>query len=193
MQDNDLVRKIQKIMNGEIRENILITQNGMLLMKDRICVSNVDDLTNAIMEESHCFAYTIHSCCTKMYQTIKENYWWLGMKSDINEFVSKCLACQQVKAKHQKITGTLQPLPILEWKWEHITMDFIVDLPRIQTSHDAIWVIVDKLTKSVHFLAIRSTFSHDRLAKLYIDEIIKLHRVSITIVSDWDLRFTSRF
>ena len=73
------------------------------------------------------------------------------------EFVSKCLVCQQVKAKHQKPTGTLQPLPIPKWKWEHIVMDFVVGLPRTQIDHDAIWVIVDRLTKSTHFLVIRST------------------------------------
>ena len=96
------------------------------------------------------------------------------------------LVCQQVKVKHQKPIETLQPLPILEWKWEHITMDFVVSLPRTQTSHNAIWMIVDRLTKSTHFLTIRNMFSLDRLARLYIDEIVKLHRVSMTIVSDRD-------
>ena len=91
-----------------------------------------------------------------MYRTIKENYWWSGMKRDVAEFVSRCLVCQQVKAEHQKPSKTLQPLPILEWKWEHITMDFVVGLPRAQGGYDVIWVIVDRLTKSAHFLAIRN-------------------------------------
>ena len=158
MQDDELVKEVYKIMNGEIGENFWITQDGMLVMKGRVCVLNVDDLRKAIMEETHCSAYTMHSSSIKMYRTIKENYWWLGMKRDIGEFVSKCLVCQQVKAEHHKPIRTLQPLPILEWKWEHITMDFIVDLPRTQTDHDAIWVIVDRLTKLAYFLAIRSTF-----------------------------------
>ena len=127
-----------------------------------------------------------------MYQNIKENYWWSGMKRDIVEFVSKCLLCQQVKVEHQKSVKTLQPLPILEWKWEHITVNFVVDLPRTQTNDDAIWVIVDRLTKSAYFLAIRNTFSLERLPKLYIDKVVKLHGVSVTIVSDRDPRFTSR-
>ena len=154
---------------------------------------SVDDLRKAIMEETHCFAYAIHLGSTKMYQTIKENYWWSSMKRDIAKFVSKCLVCQQVKAEHQKLAKTLQPLPISEWKWEHITMDFVVDLSRTQIDHDAIWGIVDRLTKSAHFLAIRSIFSLDRLTRLYIDEIVKLYRVLVTIVSDRDPRFTSRF
>ena len=95
------------------------------------------------MEEVHCFAYATHPGSTKMYRTIKENYWWSGMKSDIAKFVSRCLVCQQVKAEHQKPSGTLQPLPIPEWKWEHITMDFVIGLPRVHAGYDAIWVIVD--------------------------------------------------
>ena len=128
-----------------------------------------------------------------MYHTIKENYWWSGMKKDVAEFVSRCLVCQQVKAEHQKPLGTLQPLPIPEWKWEHITMDFVVGLPCAQGGYDAIWVIIDRLTKSAHFLAIRNNYSLNQLAELYVDEIVKLHGVPVSIMSYRDPRFTSRF
>ena len=84
------------------------------------------------------------------------------MKSDVVEYVSSCFVCQQVKAEYQKPLGTLQPLYIPEWTWEHITMDFVIGLPCTQTEHDAIWVIVDRLTKSAHFLAIRNTLSLER-------------------------------
>ena len=103
-------------MNGELGEDFVITQDGMLVMKDRICVPNVDDLRRAILEKAYCFAYAMHPDSTKMYLNIKKNYWWLSMKRDIVEFVSNCLVCQQVMAEHQKSTGTLQPLPIPEWK-----------------------------------------------------------------------------
>ena len=89
------------------------------------------------MEEANCSAYVMHLGSTKMYWTNKGNYWWSGMKRDIAKFVS-CLVCQQVKAEHQKPLETLQPLPILKWKWEHITMDFVVSLLRTRTGHDAI-------------------------------------------------------
>ena len=115
------------------------------------------------------------------------------MKRDVVEFVAKCLVCQQVKAKHQRPSRTLQPLHIPEWKWEHITMGFVVGLLHTRASFDAIWVIVDRLTKSAHFLSIRNNFSLDRLAELYINEIVRLHRVPISIVSDRDPRFTSQF
>ena len=113
------------------------------------------------------------------------------MKNDVTNFVSRYLVCQQVKTEHQKPLKTLHLLPIPEWKWEHITMDFVIGLPRTQPDYDAIWVIVDRLTKSAHFLAIRNNFSLDKLGKLYISEIVKLHEVSVSIVSDRDPRFTS--
>ncbi|WRX21060.1 Integrase [Theobroma cacao] len=116
----------------------------------------------------------------------------VSMKRDVAEFVAKCLVCQQVKAGHQRPIGTLQSLPIPKWKCEHVSMDFVLGLPRTQRGNDAIWVIVDRLTKSTHFLTIHSTYSIEKLAQLYIDEIVRLHRVPISIVSDRDPRFTSR-
>ena len=115
------------------------------------------------------------------------------MKREITEFVARCLVCQQVKAEHQRPAGLLQPLPIPEWKWEHITMDFVVGLPRTQRGYDVVWVIVDRLTKSAHFLPVRVSDTPDRLASRYVDEIVRLHRVPVSIVSDRDPCFTSRF
>ena len=83
-------------------------------MNDRMCVPNVDDLRKPIMENAYFFAYVMHPDSTKMYRTIKENYWWSGVKRNIIEFVSRCLVCKPVKVKNQKPTKTLQPLPILE-------------------------------------------------------------------------------
>ena len=103
-------------MNGEISENFNITQDEVLTMKGRACVPDVDNLRKLIMEEAHYFAYALHPRSTKMYLTIKENYWWSGMKRDIADFMARCLVCQQVKAKHRKPSRTLQSLPIPEWK-----------------------------------------------------------------------------
>ena len=99
-----------------------------------------------------------------MYQNLRGEYWWNNMKRESAQFVSRCLVCQQVKAEHQKPARTLQPLPILEWKWEHISMDFVSRLPRTSRKHDAVWVVVDRLTKSAHFLPIRMTQSLESLA-----------------------------
>ena len=115
------------------------------------------------------------------------------MKRDVVKYVEKCLTCSQVKAEHQKPYDMLQPLEIPVWKWEKITMDFVTKLPRTRKGCDAIWVIVDRLTKSAHFFPIKETYPLPRLAQLYINEIIARHGVPVSIVSDRDPRFTSRF
>ncbi|GKG12722.1 putative reverse transcriptase domain-containing protein, partial [Tanacetum coccineum] len=113
------------------------------------------------------------------------------IKRDIATYVSKCLTCSKVKAEHQRPSGLLQQPEIREWKLDKITMDFITKLPRSKNRHDTIWVIVDKLTKSAHFLAIREDYSTERLARIYIDEIVTRHGVLVSIISDGDGRFTS--
>ena len=99
-----------------------------------------------------------------MYHDLRRQYWWSGMKCDIASFVAHCLTCQQVKAEHRRPVGLLQPLPILEWKWEHVTMDLVSGLLRPTCVHDTIWVIVDRLIKSAHLLAIRLTDSTNILS-----------------------------
>ncbi|XP_028094959.1 uncharacterized protein LOC114294969 [Camellia sinensis] len=108
------------------------------------------------------------------------------MKKEIAEFISRCLQCQQVKAEHQRPAGLLQSLPIPKWKWEHITMDFIVGLPRTPRGMDSIWVVVDIFTKPTHFLPVKTVYNADRLATVYIAEIIRLHSVPVSIVSNRD-------
>ena len=100
---------------------------------------------------------------------------------------------QQVKVEYQNPTGLLQPFEVVEWKWEHVTMDFVTHLPQTPQRHDAVWVIVDRLTKSAHFLAMRMTFTLEEFRRLYIQEIVRLHGVPISIVSDRDPRFTAHF
>ncbi|XP_075088504.1 uncharacterized protein LOC142170482 [Nicotiana tabacum] len=190
--DEKLVKRVEEVQNG--RElDFSLRKDGTLFYKNRLCVPNDDELRKQILIEAHSSPYAMHPGGTKMYRTIKEHYWWSGMKKDIAEFISKCLVCQQIKVEHQVPAGLLQPLSIPEWKWERITMDFVSGLPRTQRNYDAIWVIVDRLTKSAHFLAIRMDYSLERLAELYINEIVKLHGIPVSIVSDRDPRFTSRF
>jgi hypothetical protein len=114
------------------------------------------------------------------------------MRKEVAGYVAKCSICQQVKVEHRKPAGLLQPLPIPEWKWEMITMDFVSGLPRGKRGNDAIWVIVDRLTKSALFLPVKMTDPVDKLAKIYVNEVVRLHGVPTSIVSDRDPRFTSR-
>ena len=115
------------------------------------------------------------------------------MKKDIVEYVSKYLNFQQVKVKHQVPSGLLNPIPIPQWKWDNITMDFVFGFPLTQKKHDSIWVIVDRLTKSTHFLPVRLDYSLDQLAELHVSEIIRLHGIPVSIVFDCNSWFTSRF
>ena len=115
------------------------------------------------------------------------------MKQDITKYVVECDTCGRVKADHMCTPGYLQPLPIPVWKWEDISMDLIVRLPRTSKSYNSIWVIVDRLTKSAYFLLVDSRYSARRYAELYLDQIVTLHGVPLTIVSDRGLVFISRF
>ncbi|GJZ99296.1 putative reverse transcriptase domain-containing protein [Tanacetum coccineum] len=125
-------------------------------------------------------------CSDKMYQDLKKLYWWPNMKAIIAEYVGKCLTCSRVKAECQKPSGLLVQPEIPMWKWERITMDFITKLPKTSNRHDTIWVIVDRLTKSAHFIPTRVTDSIETLTRLYIKEIVSRHGVPISIISDCD-------
>src|SRR5713226_7379913 len=115
------------------------------------------------------------------------------MKKDMAEYISRCMKCQHVKVEHQHPAGLLQPLPILEWKWEVISTDFITGLPMTWRQHDSIMVVVDKLTKAAHFIPVKSTHKTDDIAKIFMKEIFKLHGLLKVIVSDRDVKFTSNF
>ena len=154
----------------------VIDNEGILWYGDRLCVPNVEDLKQQILTESHTAPYSIHPGGTKMYKDIQERFWWHGMKRDIAAFIACCDSCQRIKAEHQKPAGLLQPNRIPEWKWDEIGMDFIVGLPRSQRGND-----------------VKTTYSTQRLAKLYLSRIVCLHGVPKTIISDRGTQFVSKF
>jgi hypothetical protein len=128
-----------------------------------------------------------------MYRDVRKIFWWKRLKQDIASFVAECDVCCRVKAEHLKPARTLQPLPIPASKWEDITMDFIMGLPNMSSGYDSIWVIVDQLTKSAHFLLVKVTYPVSKYAKLYLARIVCLHGVPKIIVSDRGPQFTSQF
>ncbi|GJV89788.1 putative reverse transcriptase domain-containing protein [Tanacetum coccineum] len=128
-----------------------------------------------------------------MYQDMKQLYWWPNMKADIATYVSKCLTCLRVKAEHQKPSGLLVQPAIPQWKWDNITMDFITKLPRTQSGNNTIWVIVDRLTKFAHFLPMRETDLMDKLARLYLKEVVTRHGIPVSIICDRDLPVYVKF
>ncbi|GJU71168.1 putative nucleotidyltransferase, ribonuclease H [Tanacetum coccineum] len=187
------VRAMNMILQSSIKDRILAAQkeavdefavlqkgldemieqrsDGTLYYLDRIWVPLKGEVRTLIMDEAHKSKYSVHPGADKMYYDLRDRYWWPGMKKDIAEY---------------------QPeIPV--WKWEGIAMDFVTKLPRTSSGHDTIWVIMDRLTKSAHFLPMREDYKMERLARLYLNEIVARHGVSISIISDHDSHFTSRF
>ncbi|WVZ64005.1 hypothetical protein U9M48_013591, partial [Paspalum notatum var. saurae] len=134
-------------------------EQGTLWYKNRICVPNVDSIRKLILSEAHDTAYSIHPGSTKMYYDLKERFWWPGMKRAVAEYVAVCDTCQRVKANTVDRAGLLRPLKVPEWKWEEITMDFVVGLPRTRRGYNSIWVVVDRLTKLHDSLDTKLRFS----------------------------------
>ncbi|KAA3465720.1 DNA/RNA polymerases superfamily protein [Gossypium australe] len=145
---------------------------------NRICIPRNSQLIQKILHEAHNRCLSVHPGSTKMYNDLKHFYWWQGMEQDISEFVSKCLICQQVKSEHQVPSSY---------------NGFCVGLPLTPKKKDAIWVVIDRLTKFAYFIPVHTNYSLDKLAELYISEIVRLHGVPVSIILDRDLRFTSRF
>jgi hypothetical protein len=117
-----------------------------------------DEVRQQILDEAHLSRYFVHPGSTKMYQDLKQHYWWTKMKIEIAHYVAKSDTCRRVKAIHMKVAGSLQSLPIPTWKWEDISMDFIVGLPRTAKVFDSIWFIIDRLTKVAHFLLVKTYY-----------------------------------
>ncbi|GJY85746.1 putative reverse transcriptase domain-containing protein, partial [Tanacetum coccineum] len=149
---------------------------------DRIWVPLKGNVRTLIMDKAHKLKYYVQPGADNMYYDLRDRYWWPGMKKDIAEYVSRCLTCLKVKAEHQRPSGLLQQLEIPEPSYLGL-----VD------RHGHITVIVDRLTKSAYFLPIREDYKMDRLARLYLNEIFAIHGVPISIISDRDTHFTSRF
>ncbi|GKB88986.1 putative reverse transcriptase domain-containing protein [Tanacetum coccineum] len=170
-----------------------IRPDGTRCIKNRSWLPLFGNLGELIMYESHKSKYSIHPGSDKMYQDLKKLYWWPNIKAIIAEYVSKCLTCSRVKAECQKSSGLLVQPKIPIWKWERIIVDFITKLPKTSNGHDTLWVIVDRLTKSAHFIPTRETDSMETLTRLYIKEIVSRHGVPISIISDCDSHFTSNF
>ncbi|GJU54556.1 putative reverse transcriptase domain-containing protein [Tanacetum coccineum] len=183
---------VKKENLGRMQKQIFeIRTNGIRYHDKRIWLPLYGGLRDLIMHESHKSKYSIHPGSTKMYQDLKRLYWWPNMKADIATYIDKCLTCAKVKAEHMKPSGLLQQPEIPEWKWEKVTMDFVSGLPRTPSGYDSIWVIVDRLTKSAHFLPMKKTDGIEKLAQLYLKEIVCRHGVPVSVISDRDSLFTS--
>ena len=184
--DDKEIAEIKEKMSEGKTKGFREDEHDTLWFEDRVYVPNNTEIRKLILQEAHDSPYSIHPGNTKMYLDLKEHFWWTGMKKDIAEYVAVCDVCQRVKAEHQKPAGLLQPMPIPEWKWDKLGMDFITRLPRTKSGYDSIWVVVDRLTKVAHFIPVKTTYTSVKLAKIYMTRIVCLHGVPRTIVLDRD-------
>ncbi|WVZ90114.1 hypothetical protein U9M48_036444 [Paspalum notatum var. saurae] len=159
---------IREGINEEKRACFTLDDQGVLWFKGRLVVPRDMELRKKILDEAHTSMFTIHPGSNKMYQDLKQKFWWTRMKWEIAKYVSEC-------------------------DWEDIHMDFIVGLPRTQKGYDSIWVIIDRLTKSAHFIPVKTIYHAKTYAELYIARIVSLHGVPRSITSDRGSLFVSRF
>ncbi|GJU41650.1 putative reverse transcriptase domain-containing protein [Tanacetum coccineum] len=157
---------------GGIIKKLESRTDKTLCLNGRSWIPCCGSLRELIMHESHKSKYLIHLGSDKMYQYLKKLYWWPNMKAEIAIYVSKCLTCANVKSEYQKPSSLLVQPVIPVWKWKNITMDFITKLPKALNGQDTIWVIVDRLTKSAHFLPMKENNSMEKLTRQYLKEVV---------------------
>jgi len=147
------MEKIRQRLAGNDPKAVCFHQDseGVLWFKNRLVVPKNLELRKQIFDEAHISRYSIHPGSNKMYQDLRQRFWWTRMKWEIAKYVSECDTCRRVKASHLRSAGPLQPLSIPSWKWEDISMDFVVSIPWTSKGYDSIWVIMDRLTKAAHF------------------------------------------
>ena len=191
-QDTYILERKDLIAEGKVVDFSLGT-DGVYRFRNRLYIPNDRALRNLILEEGHKSKLSIHPGATKMYKDLKKLFWWPRMKREIAYYVASCLICQKAKIEHQKPAGMLHSLELPVWKWDSITMDFVTGLPRTSSGYDSIWVVVDRLTKSAHFIPINTGYPMKKLTQAYLRDIVRLHGVPSSIVSDRDPRFTSKF
>lgn len=172
-----------KVSEGKAKES-MVDFEGVLRCGVCLCVPDVDGLRQRVLREAHHSIYTIHPGTNKMYRDIKTLYWWNKLKEYVAKFVSRYAMCQQVKVEHQKSSGEIQKISIPEWKWERLTVDFVVGLPTSKKGSNSIWVIIDRLTKSTVFILVNTSYTVPQYVQKYLDYVVRLHGVPLSIISD---------
>eukprot|EP00253_Pinus_taeda_P027064 PITA_27064 len=186
-------QQVQDVTNPLRKQGYEIKTTGILYYKERIYIPNHAEIKEKILNEHHKSPYEGHPGYQKLITAVRKECYWPGMKKEVMDYLARCIVCQQVKAEHQHPAGLLQPLPIPEWKWEVITIDFITGLPKSKKGNDSIMVVVDKLSKSAHFIPVQSTYRAAQIENIFMHNIFRLHGLPKTIISDRDVKFTSAF
>jgi hypothetical protein len=175
------------------KSDLSIDKKGLLRFKNRLYIPDSTELKLTVLDEVHKKPYSGHPGYQKTIPALRKLFYWPNMKGEIEEYLARCQGCQQVKAEHQHPAGLLQPLPVPEWKWETISLDFIIGFPKNQKQNDSIMVVINKLSKSAHFIPVKSTFKAINIAEIFMKEIFILHGIPKMVISDRDVKFTSAF
>jgi len=190
-------QKLKEKIAGNEAENdesgYKITENELFVYKNRLYIPNIPDLKLLILNEVHKSPYSGHPGYQKMITMLRKDFFWPNMKSEVAEFLARCMECQQVKDEHQHPACLLHPLPIPEWKWEVISIDFITSLPRSKKQNESVMVVVDKLSKVVHFIPVKSTYKAVNIVDVLMKEVFRLHGIPRIIISDKDVKFIGNF
>jgi hypothetical protein len=160
----------------------LTISNGLIKHKGKILVGNTTDLGKRLLESFHNSILGGHLGEKVTYTKLKSLFYWPGMKSDVAAYIKTCPTCQLNKSENIPYPGLLQPLPIPDMAFQHLTMDFIEALPK-SADRDTILVVVDKLTKYAHFIAMSHPFTTRNVVQLFLDNIFKLHGLPLVIMS----------
>jgi hypothetical protein len=192
--DKGMMHIQRRILEGDLKVACFREDTkGTLWFKDQLVVPRREALKKKILDEAHTLRYSIHLGSTKMYHDLRQQFWWTRMKREIARYVSKCDTCRKVKANNMKPGVLLQPLNILDGKWDDISIDFNVGLPMTARRFDSIWVIMDRFTNLAYFIPVNTRYDAQKNAKKYATRVLCLHGVPKTVISDQGSQFVARF
>jgi hypothetical protein len=190
--DEDAQQLITQLLIQSPDEQGFSLQQGIIRKANRIWIGCNSALRTKLIAALHDSAVGGHSGIQATYQRVKKVFWWKGLKNDVTQYVQQCAICQKAKAERVHPAGLLQPLPVPQGIWEDVTMDFIEGLPKSE-GFDTILVVVDRFSKYSHFLPLKHPFTAKGVAQVFLENVVKLHGVPRSIVSDRDKVFTSAF
>jgi hypothetical protein len=185
-------RLCRRILKGSYRK-IFSVENGTIYYHELVYVPNVPSIFTILMREVHDVRTGGHVGMNKTLEILKRKFYWPRMQYHVQRYIASCQKCQENKNSNGHPIGLLSPLPIPNKKWEIVSMDFITSLPRTKNKYDAIMVVVDKLTKMVHFILCTTDIDARQVARLFFNEVVRYHGIPATIISDRDSKFTSMF
>lgn len=191
-QDSQLQKIVKDLQNDINSRPGFVYKQEVLLYEGRLVISSKSVLIPTLLEEFHATPQGGHSGFYRTYRRLAANVYWVGMKNTIQEYVRNCDVCQRQKYLASSPGGFLQPLPIPDRIWEDISMDFITGLPKSK-GYEAILVVVDRLSKYCHFITLKHPYTAKTIAEVFVKEIVRLHGIPLSIVSDRDPIFMSNF